>query len=66
MAKIKKQKEAVTETPVVETPVVQVPTFFTQYTKAEYSELLEKYKEQNPAKYELKEAELLEKLSNLE
>lgn len=57
------------ETPKVakkKAPVApMIPEGTVAYTKAQFKELIERYKEQNPSKYALKEEVLLKKLNSL-
>jgi hypothetical protein len=56
MAKLKKPK-------VEETIVSEEETMIESPEKADFRELIEKYKEQNPVKYEQKKADLEAKLN---
>lgn len=56
---VRTKKEEVVEEVVVEKAKAESPE------KAEFRKLIETYKEQNPAKYELKKEALLKKLESL-
>lgn len=53
------------EAPVEATEVVRLPDGRPVYTKAQFAEIIETYKMQNPAKYELKKEALAETLKSL-